>query len=81
MKISLSRLSVVLFTLITGLIALGQEADLSHPVKVVIALVGASLLYLIHPAEGGVVPSKSEGPPYQTSAPAAAPAPPVQSLP
>jgi hypothetical protein len=50
-----SRLSVALGTLVAGLIALSFEVQMSHPLHVVSGLVGAFVLFMIHPAEGGVI--------------------------
>lgn len=82
-----TRLSVALATAITGLLAVIQELDVSHPVKQVSLIVGALVLALVvHPGESGTVASSTEGtPPFTIGAPAppaapAAPAPGAQSL-
>lgn len=53
-----SRLSIALGTLVTGLIALSLEVQMSHTLHVVCGLVGAFVLFMIHPDEGGVVESR-----------------------
>jgi hypothetical protein len=81
---SLSRLSVVTGTTLAGLLALSQEVSLSHPLHVVIALVIGGLLYLVHPAEAGVLTAKAEAetaPPYPIGAQAPAPAAPPAGAP
>lgn len=83
-----SRLSIALGTAITGLLAVIQELDVSHPIKQVSLIVGGLVLALVvHPGESGTLSSSSEGtPPFTLGAPippaAPAPTPPVaQSLP
>lgn len=84
-----SRLSLALGTLTTGLIALSLEVQMSHPLHVAAGLVGAFVLFLIHPEERGAVPS-SPAPPWsppagltrqQVDQLAAQQAPPAKSLP
>jgi hypothetical protein len=50
-----SRLSIALGTLVAGLVALSLEVSMSHPLHVVCGLVGAFVLFLIHPAEAGTI--------------------------
>lgn len=47
-----SRLSLALGTLVTGLVALSLEVQMSHPLHVASGLVGAFVLFLIHPEDG-----------------------------
>lgn len=49
-----SRLSIALGTLVSGLIYLSLEVQMSHPLHVVCGLLGAFVLFLIHPGEAGV---------------------------
>lgn len=86
MKVQLpSRLALALGTLVTGAMAITGEVSLSHPLHQAVVLVGAVLLFLIHPQEAGVLPAAAPAPPYDVGAPTpAAPAPPApsaQSLP
>lgn len=58
-----SRLSLALGTLVTGLIALSLEVQMSHPLHVASGLVGAVVLFLIHPGEAGVA-APAPAPPW-----------------
>lgn len=72
-----SRLSIALGTLITGGLAISQEVKLDHPVRMAIALACGVLLFLLHPEERGVVPTRPESavtPDGATPAPAQPPA-------
>lgn len=70
-----SRLAIAMGTLVAGLVALSLEVQISHPLHVVCGLVGAFVLFLIHPEEGGVV--APAGRPQSAIAPdGATPAPP-----
>jgi hypothetical protein len=58
-----SRLSIALGTLTAGLIALSLEVQMSHPLHVASGLVGAFVLFMIHPQESGVIEPPKPPPP------------------
>jgi hypothetical protein len=57
-----SRLSLAFGTLVAGLVALSLEVQMSHPLHVVCGLLGAFVLFLIHPEEGGVITASAARP-------------------
>jgi hypothetical protein len=72
-----SRLSIALGTLTTGLLALSLEVSMPHALHVVCGLVAAAVLFLIHPAETGVIPAPAPPRPESAVRPdGAVPAPP-----
>ena len=73
-----TRLSIALGTLLTGVGALTLEVQMSPVAHRLSLLALAFVLYLVHPGEGGILPSANATatPPYEVGAPA-----PVKSLP
>ena len=56
-----TRLAVSLTTAITALMALSAEVKMSHPAHVGAVIVGGFILGLIvHPSEGGTLPSAGQ---------------------
>lgn len=49
-----SRLGLALGTLVTGLVGLSLEVEMSHPLHVACGLVGGFVLFMISPVEGAI---------------------------
>jgi hypothetical protein len=76
-----SRLGLALGTLVTGLVGLSLEVQMSHPLHVISVLVGGFVLFLIHPQEGGVIAGAPIAPPQSSRTPdGAVPAVPPETI-